>query len=317
MPADTIRVGVVEVGSRAVRLLVADVAGGAVRPVVTRSQETHLIATVEQPPAARDRTLDSTADAISRFIDVAAAQGAARTSAFGTEAVRRLAARGLIPAGSSLSRLRVLTEEEEALCAARAALSGLDGKERGAGPGLVVDQGGGSLDIAVVRRDRPMALLASASLDLGSDRLTRQFAATGHDLPGFRSALEAQIQAPIPEQAFSISVAQGSVATKCAWLSLSTKRGNRYDPRLVQGVELGIGSLGTMVSLFAQRPYAQWESLRAIFDPGNPASDEMERIVTGAVALSAVLKSLGVTRFTVSALGVRHGMALELAGAGC
>ncbi len=312
MPSEAIRVGVIEVGSRAVRLLVADVVQGALRPVLTRSRETRLIASLEQAAGDRALTLDDTADAVSQFIGLAARQGAVRTVAFGTEAVRRLAAKALIPAGSALARLQVLSAEDEALCAARAALSGLDGAARPDDLALVIDQGGGSLDMAVVTRGPPMQVRSTGSLDLGSDRLVRRFTAMGCDLSALRSALEAEIRPPVAKDDFSITVAQGSVATKCAWLSLSDKRGSRYDPRSVQGVELSVSNLEAMLALFTQRPYAQWEPLRAIFDPANPGGDEMERVVTGAIALSAVLQGLGVNRFTVSALGARHGMALEL-----
>ena len=157
-----------------------------------------------------------------------------------------------------------------------------------------------------------LTVLNSASLDLGGDALLQRFVDCGHDFAKLRREIQNEVVAPFETSPFVAAFAQGSVATKCAWLSLSPPRGSRYDPRRSQGVELGVRNLDAMVELFLKSPYPQWNRMRAIFDPANPTSDDLERVVTGATVLAEIMRSFGVTKFTVSTQGTRHGVALQL-----
>lgn len=248
---------------------------------------------------------------IAEFENIARDQNATKILSFGTEAVRRLIAKEQIRPYSALSRVRVLSQFEEARSSAIAATSALE-HHLPPGPCLVIDQGAGSLEVATVELSPTLAVLESTSLDLGGDELLRRFAAQGSDLGRFRQNLKDEISAPFDFQPIVGAFAQGSVATKCAWLSLSPPRGSRYDPKRTHGSPLGLRSLDAMIEIFVKLPYPQWDRMRATFDPANPTSDDIERVVTGAVVLVEILRIFSVSRFIVSANGTRHGVALGI-----
>ena len=117
------RVGVIEIGSRAVRLLVADVGLDGLQPVLTRSKETRLMGALAGPSGNLDRLLSEMEGILEEFEGLARRERAAEVVTFGTEAIRRLLASGQIAAGSALARARILTEDEEASSSAIAAIS--------------------------------------------------------------------------------------------------------------------------------------------------------------------------------------------------
>ena len=90
--ANSRRVGVIEIGSRAVRLLVAEVSvGGVVEAVLSRVQETRLMDAVQEGASAEREELERIAGAVQRFRAQALAFNANPVAVFGTESLRRVA----------------------------------------------------------------------------------------------------------------------------------------------------------------------------------------------------------------------------------
>lgn len=310
-----VRVAVLEIGSRAARMLVAEVDADGVRPVATRSVLCPLVQALGQGRDATRQALADTARTVDAFTSLAREYGAVRTAMVGTEAMRRLSEGGPEALPPALRGVRLLTPAEEVRYTVLASAHGPMKGARLTGTVLVVDQGGGSLEVAAVRMDEELEILASAGLDLGAARLLSDFADAGSDLRAFRHALaETLPRAPFDVGPVHHAVIHGSVATKCAWISINTEgAGGRYDPHRVQGVEMEVRGLEAMLEMVVRAPHAQWDRLRPSFDPLNPGSDEMERVVTGAAALALLLRRFGLDRFKVSSLGPRHGLAWAMA----
>ncbi len=311
MSRSTQRISVIEVGSRAVRLLVAEVGPEGLRTVLSRSHEVRLMSAVNGDPEQLETALNAANRAVAELEDLAKRQGTDKSVVFGTEALRRLRDAGRILPHTELARVRALGVEEEALCSAMAALSAAPDKSPPHGPFLVVDQGGGSVEVIVGRSKPSLQMLESESLDLGGDELLRRFANCDFSIGNLRLELRQEIAGRRVSARPVAAFAQGSVATKCAWLSNPSK-GRRYDPKMAQGRRLSVTGLEAMANLFVASPKLQFDRMRAVFDPASPKSDDIERVVTGAVVLAEIMRSFAVEEFRVSAHGTRHGVALML-----
>ena len=149
---------------------------------------------------------------------------------------------------------------------------------------------------------------------MGGDELLRRFRSHSDGLRGFRDSLRRTIdQVRLQGRGCGAVVVQGSVATKCAWLTVRRDKAERYDPKRAHGKQLSAHNLEGLISVAEKTLPAQWATARAFFDPQNPTGDDFDRVVTGAVVLLLLLQRFNQEKFFVSAYGTRHGMALKLA----
>jgi exopolyphosphatase/guanosine-5'-triphosphate,3'-diphosphate pyrophosphatase len=232
LKARSMRLAAIDVGSNSVHMLVADVTRGGHIEVVDRVKEVvRLGRRVFVTGRLTAESMDLAARALKHFEQVAKAQHVERLRVVATSAVREASNRSAF-----LKRIRretglaveVISGQEEArliFSAARYAL-GLDG-----GPHLLLDVGGGSVELVLVREGRPLWL---RSFPLGAARLTEKFLTS--DPPG-----EAQVAA----------------------LSAHLKRelGEVLDDARRQGVTRTIGTSGTVNSLVAMVRAARGEEL--------------------------------------------------------
>jgi exopolyphosphatase/guanosine-5'-triphosphate,3'-diphosphate pyrophosphatase len=311
-----IRVAVIEVGSRSVRLLVADLSlHEGLRAVVTRAAQTHLIATSEESRVDSQSALRTTLDQISQFREEATKAKAEKIVIFGTEAARRLLSSSESTGLSLISEIKVLDEAEEARCSLIAAVKGLEGQLKRDSEVLIIDQGGGSVELASGRPGPPVEMAGFTSLSLGSDKLLGVFREKKLNVKAFRTWVEDAIRlASLPSSEPGTVIALGSLATKCVWLTVRKDSRDNYDPRRVQGQRMSASALENMARYVERFPPSQWGPVRASVDPRNPNSDEFERVVTGSIVLSALLRRYQKDDFIVSASGTRFGMAWKIAG---
>ncbi len=167
------RLAVIDVGSNSCHMVVADVAPDGGIQVVDRVKEMvrlgrRSFVTGRLAPEAMELGVS----AVRTFCRLARAHGVDRTRAVATSAVRE--ARNGAAFVDHLRRetglgVRVISGAEEARLIFRAARHafGLDG-----GPHLVLDMGGGSVELVLVQNRRPVWL---RSLPLGAARLTEKF----------------------------------------------------------------------------------------------------------------------------------------------
>jgi exopolyphosphatase / guanosine-5'-triphosphate,3'-diphosphate pyrophosphatase len=162
----TMRVGVLDVGSNTIRLLVADVQGGSVVPVETGRVRLSLGEEIERHGVVSATSIRAAAKAVRKFRALAARHGVDEVDVFLTAPGRQAANADELVA--ALRGARVLTTDEEGRLAYRGAMATADGNLLGSIG--VVDVGGASTEIAVGSRGADPAWVES--VDLGSVRLT-------------------------------------------------------------------------------------------------------------------------------------------------
>lgn len=167
------RIGVLDVGSNSAHLKVADVSpGGPPRPVTSVKRRTRLAEAVEADGSISEGAVDRLVAAVADAAAEAREREVDELVAFATSAVRGaanrqwIAARVRVEAGIELGFLEGTDEARLTFLAARSWYGW------SAGPLLLMDIGGGSLEIAYGDGHEPDIAL---SLPLGAGRLTREY----------------------------------------------------------------------------------------------------------------------------------------------
>ena len=290
------RVGAVDLGTNSTRLLVADVEDGAVREVERRLTITRLGEGVDARRLLLPTALARVRNTLSDYRRELDANGAERTLAVATSAVRD-AENGEAFLGevewSYGFTTRLLSGDDEARLTLRGVAAGRD-----LPPGtMIVDVGGGSTELVLADWHR--------SLDLGCVRLTERFLRSdppaGEELAACRAHIRAVLP-PEPQPAHAIGVA-GTVTT-LAVLSLGLAE---EDPELVHGHRLDARWIEEEVERLASLPVAALRELRGMHPDRAPV------IVAGGLVLTETLRRYGLEALEVSEQDILHGAALAAA----
>ena len=147
-----IRIAAIDIGSNSVRQIVADVSpSGQIRVVDEMKAMPRLGEGLEATGALSPTAIDAAVTAVQRMVTLADQLGAIRIEIVATSAVRD-AANSTDFTGQVLTRtgrrVRILSGEEEALLCYRSALAHFD---LGAGRTVVMDIGGGSLELVLAK----------------------------------------------------------------------------------------------------------------------------------------------------------------------
>jgi exopolyphosphatase / guanosine-5'-triphosphate,3'-diphosphate pyrophosphatase len=281
-----VRVGVVDVGSNTVRLLVAARRSGSLETLDEDREFLQLGEEIERLGWISEAKLRQTVECVRRFAARAASYGADQLEIVVTAPGRRAAnADELVSAlaqGAS-ARVRVLSAEEEALFAFEGAIAGL---KRSPESVAVCDSGGGSTELVVGVAGEPHWV---RSLDVGSLTVRSWLP---EDPPGRRAIEEARLRVrerlagiapPIPKVAY----ATGGTAR-----ALRRMVGRTLD---AQGLDDALGRLGKrrageIASKYGLDTRRAWT------------------LVGGAVLLTEMQLRLGIP-FEVARTGMREGVA--------
>lgn len=185
-----VRRAVIDVGTNSVKLLVAELGDGSVRPVVEQSKQTRLGSGFYPEHVLQEGPMNQTAEAVATFALLARQQGAARVQVVATSAARDARnQRELLSAIETASGLpvRILTGEEEA----NYGFQGVTSDPRLTQESLLLlDVGGGSSEFIV---GKGQAKHLAHSFELGTVRLLQQLdlsdPPTGAQLRDCRSGL--------------------------------------------------------------------------------------------------------------------------------
>jgi len=302
------RVGVVDLGTNSIRLLVAsagpsedeDLEEFARDMVITRIGE-GVDRTGRIDPAALARTVD----VLDRYCRRARALHAEPIRVSATAAVREASNRGELEAAVRThagSELEVITGEREAALSFLGATHGLDAPA----PFLVVDIGGGSTEFAVGTK-RPEA---SISTPMGSVRLTERLILTDppseEELAAVEKAVHGildEVERSVPVRMARTLVAVAGTPTTIQAIALGLPF---YDPEAIHRSWLTVAEAERVLGDLAKMTTAERSAI-PVMAPGRG-----DVIVAGAVILVEVMRRFGFDRALVSETDILDGLALEL-----
>lgn len=289
----------VDLGSTSVHLLVAEVDGHGLRPLVDESAFLGLGATVEGAahlgPAATARLLDT----LRGYAATARAHGAVHLTLLGTEPIRRAAdaAALVVRVETELgATLHVLTHEEEAYLTLVGVTEGRPVDRET----LVIDVGGGSSEFGAVG---PGTRARAWGVRLGGGRLTDRVGPadppSDEDLDRMRAlARETLDDTPVDEPRALLAV--GGTATNL----LKITAAGVADRRLTHA------RLAEALATVRTNPAAELSARFMV----NPVRARL--MAAGAVIMDALLERYGADALTVSDAGLREGAVLAVDHAG-
>ena len=301
------RLGVLDVGSNTVHLLVVDAHQGAA-PLPARSHKTEMRLAEHIVGGERisAKGVDTLVSFISEAQEVAEDLGVTEMMAFATSAIRE-AANGDEVLKDVRRRtgidLQVLSGDEEArltFLAVRRWFGWSSGRL------LVLDIGGGSLEVAVGSDEVPDV---AVSVPLGAGRMTREF--LPHDPPSAEhvKALRKHVRATIASVAGTVTRAgepRHVVATSKTFRSLARIAG------------AAPSSEGFFVRRFLERddlrtwvPKLAAMTAKERSDLPGVSSARAGQLLAGAVVAEAAMDILGVTRLEIGPWALREGVILE------
>ncbi|HEX5524748.1 MAG TPA: Ppx/GppA phosphatase family protein [Pedococcus sp.] len=301
------RLGVIDVGSNTVHLLVVDAHRGAQPlPATSHKIELRLSEHVTEDGHIDDSGAADLAAFINECLTVAEDQGVEELVAFATSALREapngdeVLARVRAETGVDLQVLHGTDEARLTFLAARRWFGWSSGTL------LVVDIGGGSLELAAGMDEAPDA---AVSLPLGAGRLTRDLLQGDPPAPETVRAARRVIRAAIASEVRPITkVGQvdRAVGTSKTMRSLARIAGAAPSSEgPYAGRVLERSALGDVVQLLSRTTAAERVAL-----PGVSAS-RARQLLAGAIVAEAAMDLLGVDRLDICPWALREGLILQ------
>jgi exopolyphosphatase / guanosine-5'-triphosphate,3'-diphosphate pyrophosphatase len=305
---DPVRLAALDVGTNSTRLLVADVAGGAIvaehaREMVITRLGKGVDHTGRFDPAALARTLE----VLAGYAATCRRLGVERRRLVATSATRDAADRQVFLDGvrDLLGvEAEVLTGKAEAAAAYRGATAGLDGDQ----PTLVVDIGGGSTELILGDGTTSRAMV---SLDIGCVRLFERHLHSDPPTAGEVAALRADVAAHLasvagvldPAAARRVVGVAGTVTTVTA-IALGLEA---YDPRRIHRATLDASEIAAVADKLAAMTVAERAALPVM------AKGREDVIVAGALLLDELVRRFRLRKVIASEADILDGVLLELA----
>ena len=304
------RVAAVDIGTNSVRLLVADVAGGADGTLVAVDRRMRITrlgegvdATHQLAPAAIERTLD----VLHEYRDAIAGDAVTTVRATATSAARDATNRDefFAAARDALGTApELLSGDEEGRLSFHGATAGLADEPP---PYLVVDIGGGSTELAV----GTTAPEAAVSVDVGCVRITEAYL---HSDPPAAEELSQAVSVVRDELADATRGLPGLGDVKTAVGLAGTittiaavEQGVPYSRDAIHGFCLTRAAAEDVFRTLALEPAAERRHNPGL-EPGR-----VDTIVGGAVVLVTVLRGLELDELLVSEDDILDGLARSLA----
>lgn len=304
MPAR--RIAAIDVGSNSIRQIIADVhPDGTIEVVDEMKAHPRLGRGLEQSGALATDSMALAVEDLARMATLAKQFGAERVEAVATSAVRDAENGKFFLARVKQAtglKLRVLSGEDEARLAYRSALAHFD---FGAGRTVIIDIGGGSLELALAAEGVVDRL---ASLPLGVVRLTERYTRDGRlRLRKLRKAVRRAIKPIISSRDWRGARVIGSGGTFTNLAGMHLTRQGTFAAKSVHGTVIPRMDVEHILDWLASLPESERRSA-----PGLNA-DRADIIVAGVAVIAEALSRVEAREVTVSRYGIREGLLLESA----
>lgn len=302
------RIAAIDIGSNSIRQIVADVGkDGTIRVVDEMKAAPRLGAGTRETRRIDESRMRDALEVVGRMTTLARQLGAERVEAVATSAVRDTTNGqfflDLIREESGLA-VRILDGADEARLSFRSALAHF---ELGKGRAVVVDIGGGSLEIALSADGLLERLI---SLPLGALRLTEEFFAkkvTRSRVKKLRRRVRRVLARKLPVRNWHGATVIGSGGTCTNIGEMYLARRGLHMAQTVQGTKVPCTEIERILDALVDLP----EDDRAKVPGLNPARADI--IIAGICVMVEVLERLESQELTVSSYGIREGLLLETA----
>ncbi|HVZ48226.1 MAG TPA: Ppx/GppA phosphatase family protein [Gemmatimonadaceae bacterium] len=302
------RIAAIDVGSNSIRQIIADVGpSGAIRIVDEMKAAPRLAAGLGRKGMLSEDAMARATDALARMAELARQLGARRIEAVATSAVREakngaaFLARVRQQAGL---RVRVLVGEEEARLAYRSALAHF---ELGKGRAVVVDIGGGSVELALAAEGLVDRLI---TLPFGAVRMTERFFAgrtAERAVRKLRKHVRPHIERALPLRDWRGADVIGSGGTFTNLAGIYLARQGMRAARSVHGTRIPRAEVDAILDMLAALPVDQRVTVPGL----NEARADI--IVAGLAVIAEVIARVEPPEVAASAFGIREGLLLETA----
>lgn len=300
-------IAAIDIGSNSIRQIVADVSpDGTIRVVNEMKAAPRLGTGVVRTGALDDERINEAIEAIVRMATLARQLGARRIEVVATSAVRDATNGKLFLARvrrESGLRARVLDGEEEARLAFRSALAHF---ELGRGRSVVMDIGGGSLELALVAEGLVERL---TSFPFGAVRLTERFLTDRSGPKGvkkLRKEVGAAIRRTLPVRDWRGAqvIGSGGTFTNLAGMFLA-RQGIRVNS--VHGTRIPRADVEHILEQLCEMTPEERLEVAGL------NAGRADIIVAGLAVAAEVLARVEPRELTASGYGIREGLLLETA----
>ena len=301
------RLGVLDVGSNTVHLLVVDAfRGGHPTPMTSEKTALRLAENLDSRGALTEHGASALVKSVHQARESAAAAGCADLLAFATSALRDatnsagVLARVHTETGVSLQVLSGADEARYTFLAVRRWFGW------SAGQLLALDIGGGSLELAAGIDEYPSVAL---SLPLGAGRLTRDWFSADPppraEMDALREHLDHVLE-PVVRQLRADGVPDRAVGTSKTFRSLARLTGaapSSAGPRASRVLtDVGLRQLVAFVSRMSASDLAELEGVSA---------SRSHQLVAGALVAQATMRALELQRLEICPWALREGVILR------
>ena len=301
------RLGVLDIGSNTVHLLVVDgYHGAAPVPAVSHKVELRLAEHLRADGSIDESAVKTLLDFVEKSLEVAEDAGVTEVVAFATSAIREAPNGDSVLAevnkrtGVNVDLMSGERESRVTFLAARRWFGWSSGQL------LLVDIGGGSLELAIGADEEPDAAL---SLPLGAGRLTRDWLPDDPPSPKQVKKLRKHVRAEVANVAVRLNrygQPELSVATSKTLRQLARITGapSRDEGLYVRRV-LTRDALGLWTPKIAEMPSAKRTDLPGV------SVGRAKQLVAGAVVAEAVMDIFGIEELQICPWALREGVILE------
>jgi exopolyphosphatase/guanosine-5'-triphosphate,3'-diphosphate pyrophosphatase len=311
---ETVRRAVIDVGTNSVKLLVADVAGGDVRPVHEESRQTRLGKGFYQTHRLQPETIARTAEAVAEFARTAREFNSQSVRVVATSAARdALNPRDLTDALERAAGLK--TEIITGACEADWAFRGVATEAALAqSPLLLLDVGGGSTEFILGHGQKKSF---AHSFPLGTVRLMEKFPpsdpptaaefADGRDWVKnfFQTEVRPLLEPELQHEKKSGAVKLVGTGGTTSILARLEKKLDRFDRDKIDGTVLSLEQIVAHRKNLWRRPLAERKEV-----PGLPKT-RADVILTGVLIYEAVMEEFGFSELRISTRGLRFAAVME------
>ncbi|MGH3565907.1 MAG: hypothetical protein ACRDRH_07710 [Pseudonocardia sp.] len=301
------RLGVLDVGSNTVHLLVVDAQrGGHPTPMSSDKDELRLAENLDAGGALTRSGAEALVRAVHRARDSAAAARCADLLAFATSALRDATNSAAVLArvrDETGVALQVLPGEDEARYTFLAVRRWYGWS---AGRLLVLDIGGGSLELAAGRDEHPAV---AASLPVGAGRLTREWFTSDppsrREIETLRARLDTEL-APVARRLRRAGEPELAVGTSKTFRSLARLTGaapSSAGPRVRRVLtDAGLRQLIAFITRMSSDDLAELEGVSA---------SRARQLAAGALVAEAAMRALRVPQLEICPWALREGVILR------